>query len=88
MWEISIRVLFDIKHINNIYTDPEKRDQLVSFWPEIFKKLVGISDHSFTAVAYGPIMKFMDALPKSYYKKLLTLFEEIKLELKVSTQSL
>ncbi|XP_061711123.1 fatty-acid amide hydrolase 2-B isoform X3 [Cydia pomonella] len=78
IWEISIRVLMNIRHVRNIYTDPEKRDQWVSVWPEVLKKMVGLSDHNFTCVAYGPLQKFFDSLPKSYYAKLLRMFEEIK----------
>ncbi|XP_072939461.1 fatty-acid amide hydrolase 2-B-like isoform X2 [Epargyreus clarus] len=78
MWEISVRVLFNIRHVQNIYTDPEKRDQWVSVWPEVLKKMIGMSNHNFTSIAYGPVQKFFDALPKSYYKKLVSIFEEIK----------
>ncbi|XP_046963491.1 fatty-acid amide hydrolase 2-B-like isoform X2 [Vanessa cardui] len=78
MWEISVRVLFNIQHVRNIYTDPEKRDQLISMWPVVLKKMMGLSSHSLTCVAYGPAKKFFDALPKNYYKKLLEVFEQIK----------
>ncbi|CAH2239929.1 jg3360 [Pararge aegeria aegeria] len=78
MWEISVRVLFNIPHVQNIYTDPQKRDQWVSVWPDVLKKMAGLSNHSLTSVAYGPVKKFFDALPKSYYKNLLRVFEEIK----------
>ncbi|XP_049870097.1 fatty-acid amide hydrolase 2-B-like isoform X3 [Pectinophora gossypiella] len=78
MWEISVRVLVNIRHVRNIYTDPEKRDQWVSVWPEVLKKMFGMSSHSFTSVAYGPLQKFFDALPKGYYQNLLKVFEEIK----------
>ncbi|KAI5644416.1 amidase domain-containing protein [Phthorimaea operculella] len=78
MWEISVRVLVNIRHVFNIYTDPEKRDQWVSVWPEVLKKMFGMSTHSFTAVCYGPLQKFFDALPKSYYEKLLKVFAQIK----------
>uniref|UniRef100_A0A2A4J9E8 Amidase domain-containing protein n=1 Tax=Heliothis virescens TaxID=7102 RepID=A0A2A4J9E8_HELVI len=80
MWETSIRILLNIKHVRNIYTDPEKRDQWVSVWPEVLKTLVGMSNHNFICVCYGPLTKFFDALPKSYYKKLLSIFDEIKAE--------
>ncbi|XP_073942908.1 fatty-acid amide hydrolase 2-B isoform X2 [Choristoneura fumiferana] len=78
MWEISIRVLMNIRNVRNIFTHPEKREQWVSVWPEVLKKMVGLSDHNFTCVAYGPLQKFFDSLPKSYYTKLLAMFEEIK----------
>ncbi|CAH0729386.1 unnamed protein product, partial [Brenthis ino] len=81
MWEISVRVLFNVQHVGNIYTDPKKRDQWVSVWPEVVKKMMGLSNHSFTAVAYGPAKKFFDALPKNYYNKLLTVFEGIKTDI-------
>ncbi|CAG9134381.1 unnamed protein product [Plutella xylostella] len=81
MWEISVRVLMNIRHVQNIYTDPEKRDQWVSVWPELMKKMVGLSDHNFTCVVYGPLQKFFDSLPKSYYTELLAIFEEIKKEI-------
>lgn len=84
MWETSIRILLNIKHVRNIYTDPEKRDQWVSVWPEVLKTLVGLSSHNFICVCYGPLTKFFDALPKSYYKKLLSIFDEIKAEFDVS----
>ncbi|KAF9414484.1 hypothetical protein HW555_007621 [Spodoptera exigua] len=80
MWETSIRILLNIKHVRNIYTDPEKRDQWVSVWPEVLKTLIGMSNHNFICVCYGPLTKFFDALPKSYYKKLLSIFDEIKAE--------
>ncbi|XP_013165137.1 PREDICTED: fatty-acid amide hydrolase 2-B-like isoform X1 [Papilio xuthus] len=78
MWEISVRVLFKIEHIRNIYTDPERQEFWVSTWPEVLKKLLGVSRHNFTCVAYGPVKKFFDALPSGYYKKLVEMFEEIK----------
>ncbi|XP_032513074.1 fatty-acid amide hydrolase 2-B-like isoform X2 [Danaus plexippus] len=78
MWEISVRVLLKVNHVQNIYTDPEKRDQWVSVWPEVLKKMVGMSDHSFTSVFYGPVKKFFDALPNSYYEQLLKVFEQVK----------
>ncbi|CAB3238942.1 unnamed protein product [Arctia plantaginis] len=80
MWEISIRILLSIKHIRNIYTNPEKREEWVSVWPEVLKSLVGMSNHNFLCVCYGPLTKFFDALPKSYYKKLLSIYDEIKAE--------
>ncbi|XP_063893389.1 fatty-acid amide hydrolase 2-B isoform X1 [Helicoverpa armigera] len=80
MWETSIRILLNIKHVRNIYTDPEKRDQWVSVWPEVLKTMIGMSNHNFICVCYGPLTKFFDALPKSYYKKLLSIFDEIKAE--------
>lgn len=83
MWEISIRVLFNIKHVRNIYTDPNKRDALVPMWREVIKKMFGLSRHNFTCVAYGPAQKFLDALPSGYYKKLVAIFEEIKLDFQV-----
>lgn len=85
MWEISIRVLMNIRNVRNIFTHPEKREQWVSVWPEVLKKMVGLSDHNFTCVAYGPLQKFFDSLPKSYYTKLLAMFEEIKKDFEVST---
>lgn len=84
MWEISVRVLFNIQHVRNIYTDPEKRDQLISVWPEVLKKMIGMSEHNLTCVAYGPAKKFFDALPKNYYTKLLKVFEGIKSDFNVS----
>ncbi|CAG4992357.1 unnamed protein product [Parnassius apollo] len=78
MWEISVRVLFKIKHVRNIYTDPERREFWISTWPEVVKKLLGFSRHNFTCVAYGPVKKFFDALPSGYYKQLVAMFEEIK----------
>ncbi|XP_038220112.1 fatty-acid amide hydrolase 2-B-like isoform X1 [Zerene cesonia] len=78
MWEISVRVLFKIRHVANIYTDPNERDQLISMWPEILKKLFGISDHSLTCVLYGPVQKFFDKLPENYYQNLVKTFEQIK----------
>lgn len=84
MWEISVRVLFNIQHVRNIYTDPKNRERWISVWPEVVKKIMGLSDHSFTAVAYGPAKKFFDALPKNYYNKLLTVFEGIKTDISVS----
>ncbi|XP_047526255.1 fatty-acid amide hydrolase 2-B-like isoform X1 [Pieris napi] len=78
MWEISVRVLFKIKHVRNIYTDPKEREQLISMWPVVLKKLLGMSDHNLTCVAYGPAQKFFDSLPDRYYKKLLSIFEQIK----------
>lgn len=83
MWEISVRVLLNIRDVGNIYTDPEKRDQWVSVWPEVLKKMFGCSNHSLTGVLYGPLQKFFDALPKSYYANLLRIFEEIKAEFNV-----
>ncbi|CAH2071464.1 unnamed protein product, partial [Iphiclides podalirius] len=80
MWEISIRVLFNIKHIRNIYTDPKKRDSLLPMWPEVFKKILGCSRHSMTCVGYGPVKKFFDALPSCYYNKLINVFEEVKVD--------
>ncbi|KAL4706613.1 hypothetical protein ACJJTC_009025 [Scirpophaga incertulas] len=80
MWEISIRVLLNIKKIRNIYTDPENSDKLLSMWPEVVKKLLGFSNHNFTCVVYGPLFKFFNALPKSDFEKLLKMFEEIKTE--------
>lgn len=88
MWEISIRILVNIQHVRNIYTDPKNRDQWVSVWPEILKKLVGLSNHSFLCICYGPLKKFFDALPKSYYKKLLSKFEGIKTDFEVSFQEI
>lgn len=88
MWEISIRVLMNIRDVQNIYTDPEKREQWISVWPELLKKMVGLSDHNFTCVVYGPLQKFFDALPKSYYTKLLGIFEEIKKDVRVSAWQL
>lgn len=85
MWEISVRVLVNIRHVRNIYTNPEKRDEWKSVWPEVLKKMFGMSTHSFTNVCYGPLQKFFDALPKSYYKKLLEIFEEIKADFEVGT---
>ncbi|KOB65213.1 Fatty-acid amide hydrolase 2 [Operophtera brumata] len=64
MWEISVRVLMNIRNVQNIYTDPNKRDQWVSTWPEVLKKLFGFSSHNFLCVCYGPLQKFFDALPK------------------------
>lgn len=84
MWEISVRVLLKVNHVQNIYTDPEKRDQWVSVWPEVLKKMVGMSDHSFTSVFYGPVKKFFDALPNSYYEQLLKVFEQVKTDFSVS----
>ncbi|CAG9795209.1 unnamed protein product [Diatraea saccharalis] len=84
MWEISIRVLFNIKNIHNIYTDPENRNKLLSMWPEFFKRLLGLTNNNFTCVAYGPLHKFMCALPKSDIAKLLKIFDEIKTEFYVS----
>ncbi|XP_068631054.1 fatty-acid amide hydrolase 2-B-like isoform X2 [Battus philenor] len=78
MWEISLRVLFKIDHVRNIYTDPERREFWISTWPEVVKKLLGFSRHNFTCVAYGPAKKFFDALPTECYKKLVALFERIK----------
>ncbi|XP_038220244.1 fatty-acid amide hydrolase 2-B-like [Zerene cesonia] len=78
MWEISVRVLFKIRHVANIYTDPNERDQLISMWPQILKKLFGISDHSLTCVLYGPVQKFFDKLPENYYQNLVKTFEQIK----------
>lgn len=48
--------------------------------------MIGLSEHSFTAVAYGPAKKFFDALPKNYYNKLLTVFEGIKTDISVSPE--
>lgn len=84
MWEISIRILLSIKHVRNIYTNPEKREEWVSVWPEVLKSLVGMSDHNFLCVMYGPLTKFFDALPRSYYKKLLSRYDEIKAEFEVN----
>lgn len=84
MWEISARVLMNIRHVRNIYTHPEKRDQWISIWPQVLKKMFGCSDHAFSCVVYGPLQKFFDALPKSYYKKLLDIFEGIKTDFNVS----
>ncbi|XP_050667583.1 fatty-acid amide hydrolase 2-B-like isoform X2 [Leptidea sinapis] len=78
MWEISVRVLFKIRHVRNIYTDPNKRDQLISVWPEVLKKAIGMSNHNLTAVLYAPVQKFLDALPDSYYQNLLQVFEQVK----------
>lgn len=80
MWEVSIRILMNIKHVRNIYTHPENRKEWVSVWPEVLKTLIGMSKHNFLCVCYGPATKFFDALPKSYYKKLLSIFDEIKSE--------
>lgn len=84
IWEISVRVLVNIRNIKNIYTHPEKRDQWVSVWPEVLKKMVGMSDHNFTCVVYGPLQKFFDALPKRQYTELLAILEGIKKEFNVS----
>ncbi|KAM3967406.1 fatty-acid amide hydrolase 2-B [Aphomia sociella] len=78
MWEIGIRVLLNIRHVRNIYTDPENREKWISMWPEVLKKMFGFSNHNFLCVAYGPLQKFFDALPKNYYKNLLSIFDEIK----------
>lgn len=86
MWEISVRVLFNVPHVRNIYTDPKKRDQWVSVWPEVVKKMMGLSNHSFTAVIYGPAKKFFDSLPRNYYNKLLNVFEGIKTDIGVSVR--
>ncbi|CAH2991657.1 unnamed protein product [Chilo suppressalis] len=80
MWEISIRVLFNIKNIRNIYTDPENPEKLISMWPEVIKRIFGLTDNNFTSVAYGPLYKFFNALPRSDYEKLLKIFNEIKTE--------
>lgn len=80
MWEISVRVLMNISHVRNIYTDPNNPKQWVSIWPEIIKKMFGLSNNNFFSVCYGPLKKFFDALPRSYYKNLLTKFEDIKTE--------
>lgn len=80
MWEVSARVLMNIRHVQNAYTHPEKRDQWISIWPQVLKKMFGLSDDAFTCIVYGPLQKFFDALPKSYYKRLLEVFEEIKTE--------
>ncbi|KAG6444205.1 fatty-acid amide hydrolase 2-B isoform X2 [Manduca sexta] len=80
MWEISVRVLTNINHIRNIYTNPEKPDEWKSVWPEVLKKIFGFSDHNFLCICYGPLKLFFDALPRSYYKKLMTKFEDIKTE--------
>lgn len=87
MWEISIRVLLHLKKIRNIYTDPENPDKLKSMWPEVLKRLVGLTDNNFTCVVYGPLMKFFNALPKSNYNKMIQIFEEVKAEFHVSTYS-
>ncbi|CAK1546108.1 unnamed protein product [Leptosia nina] len=78
MWEISVRVLFKIKHVQNIYTDPKERENLISMWPEVLKKLFGMSNHNLTCVAYGPVKKFFDSLPEGYYNKLVKTLDEIK----------
>lgn len=80
MWEISVRVLMKIDHVRNIYTDPNQRDKLISMWPEVCKRIVGLSNHNLTCVIYGPLKKFFDSLPKNYYENLLSMFEEIKTE--------
>ncbi|XP_053603765.1 fatty-acid amide hydrolase 2-B-like isoform X1 [Plodia interpunctella] len=80
MWEIGIRVLMNIRHVQNIYTDPENREKLIPMWPEVIKRMFGVSNHNFLCVAYGPLQKFFDALPKNYYKNLLTMFDQIKSE--------
>ncbi|XP_041970563.1 fatty-acid amide hydrolase 2-B isoform X2 [Aricia agestis] len=78
MFEISVRVLFNIQHIKNIYTDPQNRTGWVSLWPNVLKKMFGLSDHSLTAVCYGVVKKFFDTLPKSSYNNIVKQFEEIK----------
>lgn len=84
MWEISIRVMMNIRNVKNIYTDPNQRDKWVSTWPEVLKKMFGCSNHNFLCVCYGPLQKFFDTLPKGYYKRLLDMFDEIKSDFDVS----
>lgn len=87
MWEISVRILFKLRNVKNIYTDPKDRDQLISMWPEVLKKCFGLSSHDLTCVAYGPIQLFFDSLPDvSYYKKLLSKFGQIKRDIEVSVK--
>ncbi|XP_063824144.1 fatty-acid amide hydrolase 2-B-like [Ostrinia nubilalis] len=80
MWEISIRVLLHLKKIRNIYTDPENPDKLKSMWPEVLRRIVGLTDNNFTCVAYGPLMRLSNTLPKSNYDKMIKIFEEVKAE--------
>ncbi|CAK1546107.1 unnamed protein product [Leptosia nina] len=82
MCEISGRIIVRLNHVPNIYTDPKGRSISKSMWPELLKKMVGMSNDSLFSVTYRPAQQLLDILPEGYFEELLKTLEQIKEDIK------